>query len=193
VHRGLWTSTVAICVANVTMPFGSTILDKCTDRQRCRTVCSDSDVLCMYSEKVLSKRRASLIWQAVYFFFCCCCCSTVPALLQLHKIDALSTLSLQQCRYSTQATVDSCLSLQQLLATTEVLDLLEGMHMQPPAMTHMHSHSMHTALLPCSQQRRHRPIDSKPPAPSVVVALGIPWQHQIPMQVLLLLFRGGHR
>ncbi len=70
--------------------------------------------------------------------------------------------------------------------------------MQPPAMTHMHSHSMHTAQLPCSQQRRHRRTDSKLAAlvvvvVVVVVALGAPWQHQTPMQVLLLLSQGAHR
>jgi len=55
---------------------------------------------------------------------------------------------------------------------------------------------MHTVQLPCSQQPRHRPIGSKPAAlvvVVVVVALGVPWQHQTPMQVLLLLSRDDHR
>ena len=77
----------------------------------------------------------------------------------------------------------------------EVLDLLGGTHTQPPATTHTHSHSMHTVQLPCSQQRPPPPTDSQPAASVVVVvvALGVPWQHQIPMQALLLLSRGGHR
>lgn len=77
-------------------------------------------------------------------------------------------------------------SLQQLLASTAVL---EGVHMQHQAMTHMGSHSMHT---PSSQQHLPHRIGSKQ-VDLGVVGSGVPWGRPTPTPALLPLFLGGHR